>query len=90
MQREHLITIDMIDKETQEYIRRVLSGNDVNVTCSNCHYSNYFLSNYCVKCGKLLPGKIRQTVISFDELLQLKKDANMSIMDKIKKEIKKL
>ena len=45
MQREHLITIDMIDKETQEYIRRVLSGNDVNVTCSNCHYSNYFLSN---------------------------------------------
>lgn len=58
--------------------------------CSSCNYENSQLSNYCVKCGKLLSGKKVQIVISFEEYQQLIKNSNMTIYEKIKKEIKKL
>lgn len=60
------------------------------INCPSCKHENSKSSNYCVKCGMLLPNKKKQIVIDLDKYYQLKNDANMSIFDKIKKEIKKL
>lgn len=59
--------------------------------CTNpqCGYVNSRDSNYCVKCGKLLPNHFQKVVINSFEYENLKKKANMSVWDKIKESFSK-